>query len=259
MHRLLYKIKCSIAKELTLPPLTISAWMRYDLIYNALKSLTNINSILEIGTGEGGMGVRLANRFTYKGLEIDKASYEITRNRLRKYGFGIVLNNDISVLKKSERFDLVCAFEVLEHIKNDEESLITWREHIRKNGWLLFSVPAFQSRYGEADKKVGHYRRYDKDVLIELLTRSGFNEPKIYIYGFPFGFFNEPFRNFLARLSMKKMAKKQRTLSSGRWLQPSKKLNLITYFGSLPFRLAQKPFTSSSFGVGWVILAQRKN
>ncbi|MEL7157397.1 MAG: methyltransferase domain-containing protein, partial [Actinomycetota bacterium] len=54
------------------------------------------------------------------------------------------------------RFDYVMAFEVLEHITDDRAALEEWLRRLRPGGRVLFSVPAHQRKYGDADRAVGH-------------------------------------------------------------------------------------------------------
>ena len=46
-----------------LPPFTLNAWLRYDLIERTLAGLDGIESVLEIGAGRGALGARLATRY----------------------------------------------------------------------------------------------------------------------------------------------------------------------------------------------------
>jgi len=46
-------------------------------------------------------------------------------------------------------YDMVCAFEVLEHLKRDEAALRDWITLVRPGGHLVLSVPAGPERFGE--------------------------------------------------------------------------------------------------------------
>ena len=50
---------------------------------------------------------------------------------------------------------------VLEHIKNDKKEIAKATKRLKKNGYLIFIVPAHPKIYSELDKLVGHYRRYE--------------------------------------------------------------------------------------------------
>lgn len=70
--------------------------------------------------------------------------------------------------------DYVYSLNVLEHIKEDEAVIALWYRKLRPGGKLLVYVPAFQSLFSSMDRKVGHFRRYQKDNLSEKLRRAGF-------------------------------------------------------------------------------------
>lgn len=70
--------------------------------------------------------------------------------------------------------DCLYAFDVLEHIAKDTETIGEWHEALRPGGRLLVYVPAFQTLYSEMDHKIGHYRRYRLRQLRSQLQLAGF-------------------------------------------------------------------------------------
>lgn len=73
----------------------------------------------------------------------------------------------------SKKFDFMYAFNVLEHIEHDAETLAQWATKLRQNGRLLVYVPAFNVLFSEMDKKVGHYRRYTRKTLTAAICAAG--------------------------------------------------------------------------------------
>jgi SAM-dependent methyltransferase len=242
---------------MSLPPLTFNAWLRHDLVWDILDGLAGVRSVLEIGAGEGAMGARLARRFAYVGLELDHRSFVKAHARIAEPGLGRVLRGDLSALGPDEVFDVVCAFEVLEHIEDDAAALREWRGRLRPEGWLLMSVPAFQRHYGAHDRKAGHYRRYDPDGVGDLLLSGGFAHPLIRTYGFPLGYLLQWTRNAIARLGATRGSEGELTSASGRWLQPPERLAEVTRLVTAPFRLLQRRFVDRRLGTGLVVLARR--
>jgi SAM-dependent methyltransferase len=235
------------------------AWLRYDLVERLLDGLGPIGSILEMGCGQGAVGMRLAHRAPYLGVEPDDASYAVASARAADLrGRARIRHGDSSVVDRDEQFDLVCAFEVLEHIEDDVAALKDWSSYIRPGGHLMLSVPAWQRRFGSMDKMVGHFRRYDPDQMFSVLTEAGFTAPRVELYGFPLGFALEAARNKVAERKAGQAPESiaERTSGSGRLFQPKGgATGVITKAATAPFRLLQRPFGSR--GTGLVAVARR--
>lgn len=74
----------------------------------------------------------------------------------------------------SEPFDTVVCLNVLEHVEDDLFALGQMREILVDHGKLALLVPAHRLLFGEFDRAVGHYRRYERRELADKLARSGF-------------------------------------------------------------------------------------
>lgn len=243
---------------MSLPPLTFNAWLRYDVIRRMLRDLEgDVDRVLEVGAGQGALGARIAARFDYVGVEPDQRSSATARARLAEVGRGSVVRGDLSALDPSDTFDLVCAFEVLEHIEDDAGALAEWRAHLRPGGWLLLSVPAHARRFGPSDRKAGHFRRYDPEQLAGVLRSSGFNDVVVLSYGVPLGYVLEWGRNAIARRTEGSGSMAERTAKSGRYLQPPNWLSWPTRAATAPFRWVQRPFLHTGLGTGLVARARR--
>jgi SAM-dependent methyltransferase len=176
-----------------LPPLAPRAWLRYDVVDRLVGDLRPA-TVLEIGCGQGAMGARLARRADYLAVEPDPDSFAVARSRVGASG-GTVLNADHTAVPAGATYDLVCAFEVLEHLADDAGALADWVRFVAPGGHLMLSVPAFQDRFGPMDTRVGHYRRYEPAQLAALLTAAGLTDPDVRVYGWPLGYALEAVRN----------------------------------------------------------------
>jgi len=71
-------------------------------------------------------------------------------------------------------FDLVCAFDIVEHIENDRQSFRELGRVAKDDATVIFSVPLHPARWSAFDALVGHVRRYDPDVLLAILGEHFF-------------------------------------------------------------------------------------
>ncbi|SHN46428.1 class I SAM-dependent methyltransferase [Cryptosporangium aurantiacum] len=239
------------------PPLTARANLRWAVVRPTLERLAP-KDILELGCGQGAVGARLAQLASYTGVEPDEASWNVASSRVTPNG-GTVLHGDHHKVPEGAEFDLVCAFEVLEHIADDRGNLADWVQFIRAGGKLMVSVPADQHRFGPSDELVGHYRRYSVEQLTSLLESVGCTDIAVRRYGWPVGYALEAVSN---RVSAKKLAEpaapvsdviEERGATSGRFLQPKKVAGQALKLGMAPFTLIQE--LAPKRGIGLIAVA----
>jgi len=80
---------------------------------------------------------------------------------------------DVDALVR-EPVDAVLMIDVLEHIEKDVEQIKKVLAVLKKGGEFVFVVPAHSFLFGKRDEQMGHYRRYSKKRLTELLESNGF-------------------------------------------------------------------------------------
>jgi SAM-dependent methyltransferase len=239
-------------------PLTPHAWLRYDVIQRMLPP--GVATVLEVGCGQGALGARLSTRYRYLGIEPDADSFGVAKGRfaqLGDLGRGEVRETTVESLPAEEKFDMVCAFEVLEHIDDDAGALKEWAQRLNPGGYLLISVPAHQSRYGPSDQVVGHFRRYEPAQLAAMVKELGLGDIDVREYGAPLGYALEGARNALGRRRLQKMndvSFEERTGGSGRQFQPTNAaMGALAFYGTAPFRYMQRSF---QHGTGVVLRAR---
>jgi SAM-dependent methyltransferase len=233
---------------LSAPPLTANATLRWSIVRTLLDRLRP-SRVLEIGCGQGAFGARIAARAEYVGVEQDTESWRVARDRVEPMG-GRVLNGTIDMLDDFEPYDLVCAFEVLEHIEDDVGALERWRSRLGPGGAVLVSVPAWPDRFGPWDAAVGHYRRYTPVQLQETISGAGYLAPETALYGWPLGYVTEPVRNAVARRTRQgPTSMEARTASSGRSLQSRGVWGRAIMAGATPFTLIQKLRPTAGVGL----------
>lgn len=72
-----------------------------------------------------------------------------------------------------ESFDSAVYVNVLEHVEHHEAELRLAREVVRPGGHVLIYVPALPALYSRFDKAIGHWRRYTKSSLREVMEKAG--------------------------------------------------------------------------------------
>lgn len=75
----------------------------------------------------------------------------------------------------NEGWNAIVNINVLEHIKADREEIRQYYKLLKnRRGTLLLFVPARKELYAPIDKQFGHYRRYVKSELVEMIKSEGF-------------------------------------------------------------------------------------
>lgn len=125
--------------------------------------------ILNIGCSTGRSSEYLSQFGTVTSLEYDAACCEFTT---KKTGLEII-NGSITELPFSvNSFDLVCAFDVIEHVEDHELAVEEMKRVAKQNGILFVTVPAFMSLWSHHDEVNFHFRRYKKNDLIALFDKT---------------------------------------------------------------------------------------
>ena len=250
------------SRPATLPPaapMPPRALLRYAVVSRLLDELAP-RTVLEIGAGQGGFASRLAARAEYLGVEPDADSVAVAVRRVAPRG-GTVIAGDDTAVPAGTVYDLVCAFEVLEHIEDDAGALARWARYVRPGGHLLVSVPAWPQRFGPMDEAVGHFRRYHPDQIPQLLVEAGLGDPRVRLYGWPLGYALEAVRNRIDRRTVagprqRPASMAERTGASGRTFQPTGALvGAAIRAATTPFILMQR--LAPDRGIGLIALARR--
>jgi len=99
---------------------------------------------------------------------------EEATNRLKELGANAIKSSLENASFPDQYFDLICGFEVLEHISNDQQILNEVRRILKSKGKFIFSVPLHKKFYNGFDKTWGHMRRYEAKELVEKLSQAKF-------------------------------------------------------------------------------------
>jgi SAM-dependent methyltransferase len=220
-----------------------------DKVIASLK-FASTPDILEIGCGTGPNLKMLSQHGHVKGLEYSEVALEIACRTLPdipvRKGW---LPDNVDVWGQS--FDLLCAFDVLEHVEDDESSLRAMKGILRQGGFLFLALPAYQWLFGPYDAAGGHYRRYDKKDITDKLMRNGYViRYSTYINTFLFPCV------LVGRLTEK--VKSRQSITSKALQVPNVFVNNVLY-GIFVLESFYVPFFSSPFGSSLLVVAQKLN
>lgn len=128
--------------------------------------------VLEVGAGIGTVTKDLARSSRrWRALEPDPLlSGQILRELHGEPYSGLsVLTGTICDLPAGETFDTVLYVDVLEHISSHGRELDFAASKLRTGGYAIILVPAWPSLFSEFDEHVGHFRRYSRRSLLNVV------------------------------------------------------------------------------------------
>ena len=144
------------------------------IVWALQKYFPAARTLLEVGCGTGFVlhAVRRAcPRLEITGAELSRAGLDVAAQRLP----GVeLLQLDARNLPFDDEFDVVGAFDVLEHIEEDEEVLASIYRATRAGGGVLLTVPQHPRLWSAFDDYSHHRRRYTRSELVAKVERAGF-------------------------------------------------------------------------------------
>lgn len=145
------------------------------LTTKVLKLLPPLNTVLDFGAGVGHLTSKIIqhkNVTKINAIDISEKLVLYMQERFQKNKKVVPSTNSLNDFSINT-FDTIYALDVLEHIQNDSKIIQDMERILKPQGKILFVVPAHQLLYSDFDRKIGHYRRYEKIDLLNKLRQSG--------------------------------------------------------------------------------------
>lgn len=153
---------------------------RNQLIIWALKQYFPLaTNFLEIGCGTGFVlsGIqKAAPKLKLNGSEISAVGLEFAKQRINNAS---LFQMDARQIPFVEEFDVIGAFDVLEHIQEDQQVLAQLHQAVQPNGGIILTVPQHQFLWSQQDEYAHHVRRYNALDLKKKVIGAGFEIIKI--------------------------------------------------------------------------------
>ncbi len=131
--------------------------------------------ILNVGCGTGGT----IDMLMQEGQTDNVDTSDEAINFMTKRGYGNITKAEgVTLPFKDRTFDIVGAFDVLEHIEEHIEALQEWKRVIRDDGAILITVPAYQWLWSAHDVSLHHKRRYTISSLTAAAKQAGLRVDK---------------------------------------------------------------------------------
>mgnify|MGYP000494071741 CR=1 FL=1 len=148
---------------------------RNELILWALRTYKpDASTFLEVGCGTGfvlSAIARASPKLAISGSEIFLAGLSYAAERVPSAHF---MQMDARRVPFMEEFDAIGAFDVLEHINEDETVLAQLHNAIKPGGVLLLTVPQHPWLWSASDEYACHVRRYTRAEIEQKIQASGF-------------------------------------------------------------------------------------
>lgn len=145
-------------------------------LVHSQKGDKSSTKILDMGCGTGHLSLELIQD-GYQVCAADVSDELVDYANRKAQEAGCKLNAtqmDIQKMSYGEAFDAVVCLDVLEHVADDRLALANIYQALRSGGIMICAVPALSALYGKRDERIGHFRRYDRQVLVQRIESAGF-------------------------------------------------------------------------------------
>src|SRR5919108_817626 len=163
-------------------------WMYRQVITRIKEKMMNI---LEVGSGLGTFSEKIIRDMQPSShvtlTDISDSYIQALKDRYSAHRNVSVSRMDLNNREDYnrigyEKYDLIIALNVLEHIKDDQLALHELYKVLKKDGMLVILVPCHKFLFNVIDTNVGHFRRYTKKELQAKISQTNFNVQLMYYF-----------------------------------------------------------------------------
>ena len=142
-------------------------------IINNYSLQFNNARVLEIGCGTGAFIREIVQNRNLRitGSEIYLKGLLYAKKKLPNVEF---IQFDARQGRLAEKFDIIAAFDVIEHIDDDISAISNVYQMVSDGGYFIVTVPQYMFLWSRLDEIVKHKRRYSKNELLIKLQQQGF-------------------------------------------------------------------------------------
>lgn len=146
---------------------------RLDILRSQVAGLklSGDSKILNIGIATGATSVMLQEFGKVKSSEYDQTCFEFIKQKLPE--LDIEQGSILELPYADNSYDLVCAFDVIEHVEDDAKAVSEMLRVCKPGGYIAVTVPAYKFLWSHHDDVNHHYRRYTKSNLKKLFKNGG--------------------------------------------------------------------------------------
>jgi 2-polyprenyl-3-methyl-5-hydroxy-6-metoxy-1,4-benzoquinol methylase len=148
------------------------ALTKYRIVLSWIPKTAGLR-VLNAGCGSGEMTALLAQNPLWQidAFDVDEEAIQLSQMLKAQLGLSNVniSKADIETFMGKD-YDVVICNDVLEHLENPGIAVSKLVQMLKPGGTLCISVPALQWLFGYHDELLGHYRRYNRRTLSDLLS-----------------------------------------------------------------------------------------
>lgn len=131
---------------------------------------SKVLNILNVGVATGSSSMMLSKYGKVTSVEFDPDCCRFLKEELK---FEVTEASVTDLPFDSNSFDLICAFDVIEHVENDRLAIQELTRVCKQEGIIFTTVPAYQFLWSKHDEINHHVRRYTANRFCNLFGNNG--------------------------------------------------------------------------------------